>query len=80
MSRTHNETGMIRTGDEAVIFYGDTDFPPVSGRVARVLRTRSGALRMVGISPDGADCVAWFSPAPDFEGLVSVGGATVAYV
>ena len=74
-----NETGVIRTGDEAVIFYGD-DNDGMAGRVAKVLRTRTGALRRVGITPDGTDVVAWFSPSPDFEGLVSVGGATVAYI
>ncbi len=71
--------GMIRTNDEAVIYYGDTDDMMV-GRVVRVLRTRSGTLRRVGITPEGTDVVAWFSPAPGFEGLVSVGGATVAYL
>lgn len=72
-------TATIRTGDVAAIFYGRTS-QNVSGRVVKVLTTRTGKLRRVGIMPDGADVVAWFSPAPDTVGLVSVGGATVAYV
>jgi hypothetical protein len=75
MSNTH--TTPVRDGDAAVIFYGDES---TAGRVVKVVASRSGAIRRVGIVPDGTDVVAWFSPAPDTEGLVSVGGSTVAYV
>lgn len=73
-TRTRN----VRTGAGAVILYGDDQALP--GTVSRVVTTRTGNLRRVGIIPDGTNVVAWFTPAPDMEGLVSVGGSTVAYV
>lgn len=80
MSNTHTAT--VRDGDSAVIFYGDgTTVPAMHGTVARVLRTRTGVVRRVGITPQGADVIAWFAPDPDgTEGFVSIGGSTVAYV
>jgi hypothetical protein len=69
----------IRTGDVVVIFY-DADSLP--GTVCKIVKSRTGNVRRVGIAPDGADIVAWFIPVPDmFDGacLVSVGGSTVAY-
>lgn len=72
-------TPAVRTGDLAVIFYGQTS-ENISGTVAKIVTTRTGNVRRVGITPDGTDVIAWFAPAPDHVGLVSVGGATVAYV
>lgn len=71
-------TPAVRTGDVAWITYGDERW--MTGTVTKVLTSRSGNLRRVGIVPEGTDVVAWFAPAPDWGGLVSVGGATVAYV
>jgi hypothetical protein len=69
----------IRTGDSAVIFYGDDELP---GTVAKIVTSRTGNLRRVGITPDGTNVVAWFTPAlgTSTPPLVSVGGSTVAYV
>jgi hypothetical protein len=70
----------IRTGDSAVIFYGDDEMP---GTVSRIITSRTGNLRRVGITPDGTDVVAWFTPSAGYAStppLLSVGGETVAYV
>jgi hypothetical protein len=69
----------IHTGDTAVIFYGETE-RGMAGTVAKIVTSRTGNLRRVGITPEGTDVVAWFTPVPDMNGLVSVGGYTVAYV
>ena len=71
-------TPAVRTGDVAWITYGDSRW--TTGAVSKVITTRTGNLRRVGITPDGTDVIAWFAPAPDASGLVSVGGFTVAYV
>lgn len=77
-------TATVRTGDSAIITYGDTD--AVAGKVAKIVTSRTGNLRRVGITPDGTDVVAWFAPDStdpmgDILGrLVSVGGSTVAYL
>jgi hypothetical protein len=68
----------VRTDDVAWITYGDDRW--MTGVVTKIVTTRTGNLRRVGITPDGTDVIAWFSPAPDASGLVSVGGHTVAYV
>jgi hypothetical protein len=70
-------TPAVRTGDSAVIMYDTTG---MHGRVVKVITSRTGNLRRVGITPEGTDVVAWFAPAPDMAGLPSVGGHTVAYV
>lgn len=62
----------------AVITYGDT--AALAGTVKTIKRNADKSVRLVGITPDGTDHVAWFAPAPDFAGFVSVGGSTVAYV
>jgi len=67
----------IRTGDTAVIFYGDDGVLP--GEIVKIIKSRTGNIRRVGITPEGTDIVAWFAPVPDMHGLVSVGGSTVAY-
>jgi hypothetical protein len=69
----------IRTGDVVVIFY-DADSLP--GTVSKIVKSRTGNVRRIGITPDGADIVVWFTPVPKmFDGtyLTSVGGSTVAY-
>lgn len=70
-------TPAFRTGDAATIFYADA---AMRGTVAKIVKSRTGNLRRVGITPEGTQVVAWFAPAPDVQGLVSVGGHTVAYV
>lgn len=72
-------TPAVRTGDTAAIFYGQTP-KNVPGRVVKVVTSRTGRIRRIGITPEGTDIVAWFAPVPDHEGFASVGGTTVAYV
>jgi hypothetical protein len=70
----------IHTGDCAVIFMSDESGENMAGTVTKIVTSRTGKLRRVGITPDGTDVVAWFSPVPWRAGLVSVGSTTVAYV
>jgi hypothetical protein len=76
MSDTH--TPQFRTGDAATIFYGEEQ--AIRGTVVKILTSRTGNVRRVGIAPEGAEIVAWFTPVDYQYGLVSVGGSTVAYV
>jgi hypothetical protein len=70
-------TPAVRTGDAATIFY---DQSAMRGTVVKIVKSRTGNLRRVGITPEGTDVVAWFAPSPDSYGLPSVGGETVAYI
>ena len=67
----------FRTGDSATIFYGEA---AMRGTVVKIITSRTGNLRRVGIAPEGAEIIAWFAPVDDEYGLVSVGGSTVAYI
>ncbi len=70
-------TPRFHTGDSATIFYGEAT---MRGTVAKVVKSRTGNLRRVGITPEGTNVVAWFTPVDDEYGYVSVGGSTVAYI
>lgn len=65
-------------GDNAVIFYG-MGGPSMRGTIAAVKTNADKSVRLVGITPEGTNHVAWFAPSPEMYGLLSVGGSTVAY-
>jgi len=77
-ARIFHMDDMILTGDTARIVYDDYF---LLGTVEVVRLAADKSVRLVGIRPEGTDCVAWFRPSADGPSrLVSVGGSTVAFV